>query len=387
MKDLLHRFTWVSFLAVIKRYNVKNLYLQVLMPLIGLIHFLFDRRVLKCSLLLFAMIVFNLFNFITKDVPISMVARLAQLTCIVCFMNFIYFHLNRRRLIFILKAVSILSAVYFVSELIFVKPRFVFEFLDFKIPRYNFIVGEVNFSGALFFGLFIISNYLKERFLQIIFLSLSIATFSRGVFLALLFFGLCLFVRMYIPKLLYPLLVTSLISVILYPLLIVGANYLFDEETNRKITQKSGRYYLHAIYSIEGSQSLIGNGYFESKKKVHDYLKSYDKIFPWMHERLDDNEQHSIQVQVLSDFGILGYVFFSLFLILVALNIARKDVDLFICLNSLLVIFSFLNGLSEWIFWFFLGLSLQGTEVKYLEWTSLSTWRKGLLLEKAIDNS
>ena len=138
----------------------------------------------------------------------------------------------------------------------------------------------------------------------------------------------------------------------------VGLNSFMPIEINKKMTRVTPRYYLHSVYTIKGVEKPFGAGYFKSRTLIKGYLKEYEKEYPWMFEGYDLAEQHSIQVQVFSDFGMIGYLLFSWFIFSLSRLIYVLGEEFSVAFISLLVNFSFINGLNEWVLWTSFGFYL-----------------------------
>ena len=350
--------SYLSCFSVIKRFNYHDVYAQILLPLLGIFHLFKDGRILYLSLPLLGLIGTNMVSFVGNGLPLEQLLRLGQLFLTVMFFNHLSFNLNDSIVNNIIKSIALLSIILFAIELLFIKPKFFFSIGGFSLPRYSFIVGEVNFSGAVFLGMFFLSLLTGQRAFAILFLVFALFTLSRAVFLSL-----CVFFILYIAgkitsrfqKILFRILLAILL---LYPLLPIGMNTYLPDHMSTFLGNQSPRYYLHATYSLEGIKNPFGAGYFQSLKKIKQYHKKYKMIVSWHKNKRVSREAHSLQIQVLSDFGLTGYILFALFIMAVFRLITKNGRLHTICFLALLVNFTFLNGLSEWIFYFFTAFNI-----------------------------
>jgi len=366
----------VSIFSVIKRFNEVNLYGQVLLPLIGLFHFLFDRRVLKITFPLILMVVLNFVPMMQFGFSFGHVGRLGQLFLIVVFMSFVSINFEKENFRKLATGLLILSLIFFFSELLFTEPKHLFEKFNLNIPRYHFILGEVNFSGALFAGMFYLTFSQRMKWVSFGFLLLSLMTLSRGVMFAYIIWLAIWCISKFSKPFFKSVFNLGIGLFLLYPVVMVGLNSFMPIEINKKMTRVTPRYYLHSIYTIKGIEKPFGAGYFKSRALVKDYLKEFEEKYPWMFEGYDLAEQHSIQVQVFSDFGVIGYLLFSWFIFSLSRMIYSLGEEFSVAFISLLVNFSFINGLNEWILWTSLGFYLsfyyskQNKDNAYFDWLS-----------------
>ena len=292
-----------------------------------------------------------------NNYPLDQLLSLGKLSLIFISLNFFSFYAKDSSIKKILKATLVISLFMIVIEIIFFKqPVDKFVIFGLVLPRYAFVVGEVNYSGFFFFTLFLIACLQKHRLYSYCFLMLSLATFSRGIFVAGLIFFFLFFLKKTIPKSLEFLLPSFLVFFILYPFInILAAKYLPRDKSFYLSKLSTDRYFLHTVYSIEGIKRITGNGYMQSRKKIRENLENHKKEFPWIKIRKHNYVEHSLQVEVLSDFGLTGYLIFAFFLVkCFRIAWARSHIH-GMAFISFLTMTSFLNVLSEWTFIFFMG--------------------------------
>ena len=356
----MHRITHLSLFSILKTFNGFPLYLQLIAPLVGIFHLVKDRRILLVSLPLFFLVGLNFISLCLNGFPQEQILRLCQFFLILMFFNYISFNIDLEVIKNILTTIAILTLVFFTAELTLSDQIGHILIKGLKIPHYSFLVGEANFSGVLFLGLFLVSFLVKERKFAALFFVFSLLTFSRAVFLSVVVFIVLAVLNKISKSLLKDMCTVLLVLLLSYPFLSVLSNKFLPPELSMKVAEMSPRYYLHGVYSFEGMKSVLGEGYFQSKHKIDDWALEYESKFLWMAQwkHRESAEQHSLQVQVISDFGLVGYLLFSIFIVLAFKVVWNNGPYYAISFLTLLINFSFLNALNEWIFYFFLAVNI-----------------------------
>ena len=349
---------FISPFSVVKQFGTTPLYGQLIAPLIGLFHLFMDRRIAKISYFLLLLFGTNIVSWFLNDTPTDQIVRLGQSLLLVMFFNFLYFNLTKEFLLMTLKVVAVLSVILLIVEVTFDMNTFERELFGMNIPRYGLIVGEPNFSGVLFVGMAQLAFLCKKRWFFWGFLLLSLVPLSRAVFITYIFWGVMLLFSCPGKRIFRGISWGVLILFLLYPFIISQLHHFLPFHINRSMSLLSPRYHQHMYYSKEGVKTLWGEGHFQSRKRDREYWEKYRAQYSWL-STLYKGEQHSVTVQVLSDFGWIGYVFFSLFILQVFKLVCASGTQYATGLLVLLVNFNFLNGLNEWIFYFFMACCLK----------------------------
>jgi hypothetical protein len=121
----------------------------------------------------------------------------------------------------------------------------------------------------------------------------------------------------------------------------------------------SGRLYLMIPYVNMGLDYPLGVGYFRGLDYYAEYLSPIKELVNSIRNS-QINEQHSIFIQVFSEFGFIGYGIFVCFLINLVAKIREKhgenEVAILLCA---LIGYSLLNGLNDMIFYLIIAYSLR----------------------------
>ena len=356
-KSIQKMLFFFSPFSVVKKFGAIPLYGQIIAPLIGLLHLSLDRRIAKISVSLLLLFGTNVVSWFLNDMPSDQIIRIGQSLLLVMFFNFLYFYLTRDFLLMTLKIVGVLTLVLFLLELTFDMSMFKRNLFGILLVRYSLIVGEPNFSGVLLVGMAQLAFFCKKRFFFWGFVLLSLSSLSRAVFIAYIFWGIMFLLSCFGQRIFRVASWIVLILFLLYPFVISQLHHFMPFHFNRIMSIQSPRYYQHMYYSNEGIKKIWGEGHFQSRKKYREYWEKYKEQYPWIRNYYK-GEQHSLTVQVLSDFGWMGYLFFSLFILQIFKTVYASGVQYVTGLLVVLVNFSFLNGLNEWIFYFFIACCL-----------------------------
>lgn len=344
-----------------------GVYLNAMFPLVGLIQ-LFKFKYVP---LIFIPVVFSSFlNFISCYLQLASFEsylRIFQLILII----FGSIYVSERNNNFI---PDLISRVFFPFLILDFACFLFFYFSDnvshsrnvlcFVVPRYVGLAGDPNFSGILCAVAAMILFSFREKgkvFIGLIIVFISLFTFSRTVLIVYIAFSLGLLIG---RKLLRIYCFILLILLFLFPVfLLLTDNYasIDDKVFLTKIT--STRYPFWVAYSSSGFQRPLGNGYFNS---IGDALNFIDvdlllrnDLSEYVNQDLVRSngvrsvfiEQHSLQLQILSDFGVVGYLsfWFLVFVIIWAMLMSGHRQALVIVCS--LVGYTFINALSEWALW------------------------------------
>ena len=356
-KSIQNPLFFLSPLSVVKQFGNVPLYGQIIAPFIGLLHLLLDRRISKISCFLLLLLASNMVSWFLNDTPTDQIVRIGQSFLMVMFFNFLYFHMSKKFLLMTLKIIGVSAILLFIAEVAFDMHTFTRNFFGISFVRYNLMVGEPNFSGVLFVGMAQLAFLCKKRWFFWIFLALSLLTLSRAVFITHIFWGILLLTSGLGERIFRTVSWSILALFLLYPLIISQLHHFLPFHVNNAMVHLSPRYFQHMYYSNEGLKTLWGEGHFQSRKRDLEYWQKYRSRYSWI-DYPHRGEQHSLTVQVFSDFGWIGYFFFSLFIVQVFRSVYASGSKYTTSLLTLLVNFCFLNGLNEWIFYFFMACCL-----------------------------
>lgn len=226
-----------------------------------------------------------------------------------------------------------------------------------RVPRLDGLRIDANFN-AMFYGVLgIILLYGGHRRSAFIILFLSMFSVSRGTMLALLAAGaFYVFASRRILPLLYWPLVLGIAA--LPAILIVFDSMIGEELRDLMILLSTGRY-AHWLNFIQmGLENPItGVGYFQGKAAYSQYVYVDYRKF---------QQAHSLFIGAFGEFGVLGYLIFMFFYLYLAYLTYKYDRSMIPLFVYLIVGFSFLNGLSQWMLWVGIGFLLSKlNQVRY----------------------
>ncbi|TCS41924.1 O-antigen ligase family protein [Reinekea marinisedimentorum] len=347
------RFSWLYAIGAVKSFSSLLTYTNGVLPIVG--SFGLPTMVEKAKVnryVLFALFLFVVqisYWFVQLDIVTTL--RLMQLFLLFSLSFWVRKTLSfesLRHIILFLVLINVLSVLF---ELIYSAPlnlgdsvRRIFG-LGFR--RYVGIGGDANFSALLFASFSLIALFRKWYVLCLLCVLTQFLFVSRAVLLVLV---VVVYVWYFVPKTLYRLLVSILITgCFLYPAVLIAFDYFFGSSYWEVInTLLSDRYVYHVAYSLMGADNwLLGVGYFNGTNVVRDYM-TYTPMRPWI-----THQQHSIYLQILSEFGFVAFVYcyFAILKLIKCLSASGLILLLFLA-----VCFLTLNGLSEWCVW--IGLSM-----------------------------
>lgn len=260
--------------------------------------------------------------------------------------------------------------------------RFVFGFV---VPRYVGLAGDPNYSGVLCaivaMILFSFRQYIKFFVGLVIFL-VSLFTISRTILIVYIVFCLGLLMGRKLLKI-YCWLMLSLLFLFPVSLLLVDSYASMDDKVYlTKLT--STRYPFWVAYCSSGIQSPFGSGYFNSLEDALNFidvdLLLHDDLSGYVNQDLVREkgvrsvfiEQHSLQLQVLSDFGVFGYLSFWFLILVLIWGMLRSNNKEALIIVCSLVGYTFMNALSEWALWCSIafGCSFLNFKPGWPEWKS-----------------
>jgi hypothetical protein len=349
---------------LIKRILVKKTFLQLAFPLVGICSFVKSRKISNYLLPFYFFCIYGMLQGALLG-SFSSIARCGQVMAMGLFTEFIFRYLKKEQIEDFIRA----SLFWGISYNLFfwvLTPNKIYKSYGFvKLPMIDGIIGEPNFSGLYFLGCmlyFFLNKNLKWASVSFL---LILMTASRSmIFTAAL--GGFIFGLQQLPA--FKKIATwgaRLLgfSLILYPFLFMGL-YKFAPKNKHELLNKltSGRFGIHSVYADMALKKPFGVGYFKGKNYFNENRYGDDLKFPTNHLKINEKytyEQHSVFIQVLSEFGFLGYLFFAFFVISFFIHLYRADEVLANYFIVLLFPLTQLNGLHEFILYFFLALGLK----------------------------
>ena len=137
-------------------------------------------------------------------------------------------------------------------------------------------------------------------------------------------------------------------------------DYLNDD-LKLKIAEKTAdRYIIHAAHTDLNKYKILGSGFgqFNDKFNFENIPTKYHNVIKMKNQNYTTKQQHNTPLQVLTEFGIVGLLFFSVFQVII-MNLCFK-VDRNLALGwGLIFIFTLsLNTLSEVFIYVFISYIL-----------------------------
>ncbi|MBT3981973.1 MAG: hypothetical protein HOE90_11500 [Bacteriovoracaceae bacterium] len=345
-------------LSVFKQTLGFKMYLNIILPLLGGFQFLRDRSPIRLLLPFQILLLINLAVVVFKG-EYQAIPRLGQLWCLLYFCSFIEKQMPKEILDKSIKLIAVMGFLFIFVEMIFGPPlEGYIPFLKTDFTRQYGIYGEPNFSAMLMFGValyLIVFGFYKFSLLAIIAL---VFTVSKGTMLALLLF-FALFSLKKLKRLQTWALNILMIVFLFIPLPIYMSGKMLSYPQKLFMHQlTSKRYFLFLPYIKMGIDHPLGVGYFQGPKYIANYQKSEISEFSEEQKaRILALQQHSIFVQIFSEFGLIGYLIFSFQLWwLFKISLKNREYEISAAFVSVLAGFSLLNGLSEMTLYLFIGL-------------------------------
>lgn len=333
-------------ISLIKRVDGHTTYLQVLYLLFGLYSF-YNYKLWKNKAIyvVSAGFILNILSayYIGHRFQIFEYGQLGLLISLVWLFKEDYTDLD---FIKYAKVVTVISIALSLFYILFAKNIYGYR-AYFGIPRVGGIVGEPNFSAFASLIPWIIFYKNKIRKWMLISLIPLMWTESRSIFIFFFVLFTLELASKVTPKLLVKLKLLFLIFLLSTPAILAISYEFAPNKTKTFLVKKfSTRFYLANYYSKLGVKHPLGvglaNGHSHYVKKGEAFRKQVERDIK--DRRIEKNEQHSIFVQILSEFGIIIYVILSTFILFKVFPMLPAIP------NSLLAGFSslvFINGLNE----------------------------------------
>ena len=340
-------FPSFNFIHLISALAIKPLKLNILMPLIGLADILKSRMV---NIEIIPILILPLISFIQflfhKD--FYSLIKTIQLAFNIFFFNFLIKTLKKNHISKILQYSLIISiASIMINMIAEQRVPSIKSFLGFSIDfRYMGLTGEPNYSAIFSFFIFLISISIKKYKISIFSLIPILFNGSRAVYLAIFIFVTYKTLEKTLPK-------KSLKYIVIFNLILLPALPFITKSLYENTSTKNKNFLMHKsshripyqnLYIQKFLNKPFGFGYYRSKKQVkaNEVPKYSFKII----------DQHNTYLQILTEFGIIGFLAFSFFIYkLFSFFTISKQIILISFLNA----FYFVNGLNELSLYLFIG--------------------------------
>ena len=350
-----------------------KLYINFLFPILGFANLVYSKKLDKRISYFLILICFGLIQSIFL-LSFDSFVRIVQLFMMICFSNMIINSISRDQLQYFFKFSLFISFIHIIVSVVFFDISMVAKipFVDLKIPMIMGIIGEPNYSGLFLLGTTFYFLFEKNYYFALFATILLMTTANRAGIITLLFFFLYkLFTRIVSSKLFDRIILSSILSIIiLYPLILsfsfLGLNNQMKTSLHR-IT--NGRYLIHGVYLKVLKKNPLGVGYFNGEKYFKKYHQSpNDSVFDIKDVEIPDRDyqQHSTILQVLTEFGYIGYIIFSVILALLYSKLAKIGSEFTKYFIFLMIPTTQLNVMSEVIIYIFIAISIMELKKEYL---------------------
>ncbi len=246
------------------------------------------------------------------------------------------------------------------------------------IKRFFYLVGEPNYSGFFFASLFLSSIMLKEYKWIIIWLPLTFLTLSRTPLLLLASFTTLYPLFLIFKKKFLWLGYLFLSLLFLKPFILYCLFYSLSVDILKQLINITTRFYLHPAYVEMFFDKPLGVGLGNAHRYFTPYIKN---IEPFLQQEIglalksiENAEQHSLFLQILTETGILGYLCFLIFLFKFFSYLWKRSqrvAVLFLCFLSMTTT---LNTLYEFGYYFVITITLFTSHYESKE-THYSVWK------------
>lgn len=333
-------------LSILKAPAGLKLYLNIIPIVFGLIFFIKNRRVNNLFLPLIILLALGVMRSLTLLDYVG-VMRLGQVFCLIAFASMAKNWVNLDNLWRLSKYMLYFGLIFFLYEVVFTGPVSYKSVFGLKILRYNGPIGESNYSALLFAFSSLIFILRKDVIHFILSIGAIYLCVSRTAILMIIFFVLLLvFHKILKQKLKY---ILRIYGVILCttPFLIWFAFKNISLEYLQILERfSSGRIFLFIPYVDMGFDQLFGIGYFNGWDHYEEYMQKFMHIDTGRDRQI--NEQHNIFIRVFSEFGVLLYPLWCWHILKIYWQ-EHQDLIPLVLFSTLLMAFSFLNGMHEFI--------------------------------------
>jgi len=350
-------------LSILKKPLFIPIYLNIIPLIIGFYFFITKLKLKRIFIPILCIILVNIAVVIYQENYFSILKEL-QLILLLFFSSYLASQISHSSFISTAKIILFLSLLIFTLEYITLGPVLGYrDFFGIKLPRYVGPIGEFNFTGLLLSGISLIFLINRKYLFFIITLFVMLFPASRGAYLPVIVFLFVVFLHLLTQRnrkiskfILYSLFYT----IVSYPFIVYFMHHsLGNIEIEKTLAIFSSmRYVYHVHYVDLGFHFPFGLGYFNGLEYLRNNITSIGGLFIFNY--LPILEQHCMYIQIFSEFGFIGYIVFILFFRRILVIAYQQSFLLAAAWVSILTGFLFLNGLSEFILFFFIGYILNG---------------------------
>ena len=338
---------------VIKQPCFYAIYLNFLASVVGVIYMLNYRKIFKEYIFIFLMVFIGFLTSIYNESIFSFL-RLCQLVTLQFFSMYLVLVFAKYDCLKICKFILLLATIVFAFEIAFFDNSGFRNFFGLQLPRYRGIIGEYNFTALLLTGIGFLFYNNKRYFLFFVSFSSILLTANRSFIGALFLFFLFIITLRINKRVAFGFGYICFYLMLLYPFIILIVDNVLDLNYKILIDNFSSlRYQLHVAYAYMGFDNFgFGAGYFNGKNLILDskFLLRIGALY-YNNFAL---EQHNLFLQVFSEFGIIGYSCFCLFMMTIV-NKAKNTDRLFFAFISFLFCCLFVNALHEIVIYIYIA--------------------------------
>lgn len=339
-----------------------KIYLNVIPLLLGLYHLISRKSShLKFFWPIILMLFLNLIPLIIAE-QYKGVLRLVQVFLMINFAYFICEIWKNQDAEKFSTFTTWLAAGLMILEIIFIGPDGIKNYFGMQIPRYRGLLGESNFSAIIlvFNSLLLWELKKKGHFFLNLFLLLLLAS-RTGALMLIFYFS---FKYLYDHKKYFKgYLGFFFVISFLTPFIIYICNLILPIEFIVYIEKLSnGRFFLWYPYVVMGFKNVLGVGYFQGIHHYEFYLKPILTFVDSIRGH-QLNEQHSIYIQVFSEFGFICYALFCYQVFLIIKKIYNSKI--IVTFTTLMFGYLLLNGLTEYLLYLTIGIGFSSGEMTF----------------------
>jgi len=332
---------WLTPLFNVKSVADCTTYMPVIFPLLGLLGVIKRRSIAFYTKLFMVLPLYSLLVGLIFKSSIVLV-RSCQLLGIVLFVELLTERINKKFIEKFVDVTLLVSLIVILFEFFFtdlLKVHYLSDFLRFRA-----IIGEPNYSAYFYLCVLGVADVYgikaRNRWFLAIF---TILTMSRMGALGVVIYPLLKLMKRFYKQVTY----LSLIILISYPLVLFSVNKMISAEQKAHFANAQTRYYLHNLHVRAFLKRPFGNGFFGTKRRFARYIeKNLDNIkTEFQLDEVERSEQHNASIQVLTDFGIIIYIYVAVIILFFLRKIDLEKVYIPVVLSCFCAFF--LNSLNE----------------------------------------
>lgn len=223
------------------------------------------------------------------------------------------------------------------------------------------ILNNSNYTGLLSSGLALFFFLTGSNFYFFVALLLVALSASKTALFTLLL-ACPIFFRISTSKYISIYTIFVLGVIFLFPLLIIIFESVSNEEIKFFVNSISGGRYIIQLSFLElVKANLFGVGYDKSHELISDYIYIGSTLVTnqLISPHYSNIGPHSTYIKILAELGIFGYIGYFVFLTILLKCALHFDTRLAICFVAICGAQLWLEGLSEFIFYFFIAIILR----------------------------